>query len=338
MLAQRAGIPASRVVKLNANENPYGPSPKVRAALGSLERVHIYPDPRQTAMREAIASYARARPEQIVVGNGSDELIDLLFRAVLAPGDTVVNCTPTFGMYAFTAQVCGGTTVNVARDDRFQVDVPGVLQAVELSQARVVVLASPNNPTGNSVPQAAVERLLAQGLLVILDEAYREFGGESAVAMATTHPRLVVLRTMSKWAGLAGLRVGYGVMAPDLAAVLLRAKPPYNVSQAAETALLASLEDLILLQERVGRVVAERERMRALLQARPDVEVWPSEANFLLCQLGVGTGRKAYEGLARHGVFVRYFSHPRLADCLRISVGTPAETDRLMEALEQVLT
>ena len=336
VLAERAGIPQSRVVKLNGNENPYGPSPKVRKALASLDRIHLYPDARQVAMREAVGRFVSVGPEHVVMGNGSDEIIDLLLRAFLAPGEAVIDCTPTFGMYTFTAHVCGGRTIEVPRDERFGVDVDGVLRAAEQG-AKIVIIASPNNPSGSSTPLADVQRLLDAGLFVIVDEAYREFGGESATGLVGDNPGLVVLRTLSKWAGLAGLRVGYGVMAPELSEILLRLKPPYNVSQAAEVALLASFDDLATLQERVGWLLTERERMAGLLAALPGVVPLPSEANFLLCQVPDGMGKTVYEGLARRGVFVRYFSHPRLADFVRVSVGTPQATDRLVGAMAEAL-
>ncbi len=337
VLAARAGIPESAVVKLNANENPYGPSPKVAEALAHLDRAHIYPDPRQAAMREAVGAYVGLDPSHIVVGNGSDEVIDLLFRAVLGPRDAIIDSVPTFGMYPFVAQVCEGRTVAVERGRLFEVDIEGVLATAASEGAKAVVVASPNNPTGNATPLADVERLLSAGCLVIVDEAYHEFGGVTAAELVPAHPNLAVLRTMSKWAGLAGLRVGYGLMAPELADLLLRAKPPYNVSQAAELALLASLGDAGTLRERAGWIVDERVRMFGLLEAMDGVTPWPSEANFVLCQVGEGRGAAVYDSLARQGVFVRYSPGGRLADFLRISVGKPEETDRLIEAMSVAL-
>ena len=208
VLAARSGIPEWAIVKLNANENPYGPSPKVAEALAHLDRAHIYPDPRQAAMREAVGAYAGLDPSHVVVGNGSDEVIDLLFRAVLGPRDAIVDSVPTFGMYPFVAQVCEGRTVAVERGRLFEVDIESVLATAASEGAKAVVVASPNNPTGNATPLADVERLLSAGCLVIVDEAYHEFGGATAAGLVPAHPNLVVLRTMSKWAGLAGLSVG----------------------------------------------------------------------------------------------------------------------------------
>ena len=338
VLAAQAGIPQDRIVKLNANENPYGASSKVGEALANLDRIHIYPDPRQSAMREAVGNYVGLDPSHVVVGNGSDEIIDLLFRAVLGPGDAVIDSEPTFGMYPFVAHVCGGRTVTVERGPSFEVAVDAVLAACRAEGAKVIVIASPNNPTANAAPLDDVERLLVAGCLVIVDEAYHEFGGTSAAHLVPDHSNLAVLRTMSKWAGLAGLRVGYGLMAPELADLLLRAKPPYNVNQAAEVALLASLEDAAVLTERATWIVRERERMATALEAMPGLTPWPSDANFILCQVPEGHGKAAYEALARQGVFVRYFRHGRLTDFLRISVGTPHETDRLIEAMSKAMS
>ena len=171
----------------------------------------------------------------------------------------------------------------------------------------------------------------------MMDEAYAEFAGRSVIPLIERHPNLIVLRTMSKWAGLAGLRVGYGVMDAAMADALMRGKPPYNVSQTAEAALLASLEDAALLNERAALIIAERERMAALLASLPDVEPLPSEANFILCRLPQGRGREIHDSLASRGVSARYYAGGALADCLRVSVGTSSDTDKLLAALKAAL-
>ncbi|MEK9658678.1 MAG: histidinol-phosphate transaminase [Chloroflexota bacterium] len=336
-LAARAGIPESEVVKLNANENPYGPSPKVAKALAEMRRIHLYPDPAQVAAREAVGRYVGLSQEHVVVGNGSDEIIDLLFRSLLAPGEAIVNAVPTFGMYAFSAQVCGGRTLPVERDARFALNVKATVDACNRPDVKAVIFASPNNPSGNATAPQDILRLLEADCLVIVDEAYVEFDARSVASLVPQHPNLVVLRTLSKWAGLAGLRVGYGLMAPELADVLMRAKPPYNISQAAETALLASLADVDTLNERAGRIIAERARLAGLLAGVPGVNPLPSEANFILARMPQGRGKVVYEGLARRGVFVRYYARGVLADYLRVSVGTPEQTDRLMAALAEAM-
>lgn len=335
VLAERLGVPPDRIIKLDGNENLYGPSPRVREALAACDRYHIYPDPDQRAVRAAIAEYVGVSAEQIVAGLGSDELIDLLCRALLSPGDGVIDLVPTFGMYVFSTSVNAGRYVPVARREDFGVDVDAVAAVVD-PRTKLIFVASPNNPSGNRIEQDELRRLLALPTLVVVDEAYVEFSGGSYVSLVPLHPNLVVLRTFSKWAGLAGLRAGYGVMHPELARVLLAIKQPYNVTVPAEEAILASLADKAALMRNVAAIVAERERLAALLARVPFLLPIPSEANFILCRVTRGSARALRDRLRERGIFLRYFGRPGLDDCIRISVGKPEHTDALMAALAEV--
>ena len=334
--AQRAGIPLDKVIRLNGNENPYGPSPRVARALGGFNLYNLYPDPEQRRLREALSEYLEVGPERIVAGNGSDEIIDLILRMFLGPGDVIIDPAPTFGMYAVGARICGGDVVTVPRDQAFEIDIESTQMAVD-SSTKAILFASPNNPTGNVAAEWQVRRLLEMGILVVVDETYHEFCGQTVVPLVDEYPNLIVLRTFSKWAGLAGLRIGLGVMHPDVANVMMTVKPPYNVNLAAEMAILASLEDRAGLMERVNSIVAERNRMCSLLQEMPGVHPWPSQANFILCQLPEGRGEGVFKGLAERGIFVRHFSSPRLRDFVRISVGLPEHTEALVAALDSLL-
>ena len=336
VLAQRAGIPPDRVIRLNGNENPYGPSPKLAEALGRYKLYNLYPDPEQRQLRDTLSAYLGVGPEHIVAGNGSDELIDLILRMFLGPGEKIIDPVPTFGMYSLCARICGGEVVSVPRDASFEIDVEGTKLALD-SRTKAILFASPNNPTGNIVQPWQVRELLETGILVVADETYFEFCGETVLPLMHEYPNLVVLRTFSKWAGLAGLRIGLGVMDPDLAKVMMAVKPPYNVNLAAEIALTASLEDREGLIERVNAIVAERERMFSLLKELPGLQPFPSQANFILCRLPQGRGQQVFEALAQRGIFLRYFSGERLRDFVRISVGLPHETDALISAMESVL-
>ena len=336
VMAQQAGIPPEQVIRLNGNENPFGPSPQVVKALGSFQHYNHYPDPDQRQLREALSDYLGAPPEQIVAGNGSDELIDMLLRMFLGPRQNIVIPTPTFGMYAFSAEVCGGETRAVPRNETFGIDVEATVSAINVD-TKAIFLASPNNPTGNVASEAEIRALLATGLMVVVDETYYEFCGQTTLPLLDEFPNLVVLRTFSKWAGLAGLRMGLGVMHPDIALTMMSMKSPYNVNLAAEVALLASLEDRPTLLERVQAIVAERQRMMSLLQQIPGLLAWPSQANFILCRLPEGRGQEIFEGLCQRGIFLRYFNTPQLRDYVRASVGLPEETDRVVAALAELV-
>ena len=269
------------------------------------------------------------------MGDTTDELIDLVFRAFVQPGDRVVVASPTFGMYGFDAELHEATLVDVPRGEQWALDGEALLAAAR--GAKVVFIASPNNPTGDPLPPALVEPLLATGALLVVDEAYVEFSHQqSLVALAASDAPLIVLRTFSKWGGLAGLRVGYGVMPAALVEIFMQVKQPYNVSVAAEVAALASLEDVTLLDERACRLAGERDRMAEGLRALGWIDPAPSEANFVLCRLLRSDGVTVREALRRRCVFVRYFDSERLRRYIRISAGTPQDTDRLLEALAEV--
>ncbi len=336
VLAEQAGISPDQVIRLNGNENPYGPSPKVVEALGAFEHYNHYPDPRQRRMRESLSAYLDVSPEQIVCGNGSDEVIDMLLRMFVGPGENIVLPTPTFGMYAFNAEVVGGEAISIPRDENFEIDLESVKLAIN-GKTKAIFLASPNNPTGNIATEAQIRGLLETGIIVVVDETYYEFCGETVLPLMDEWPNLVVLRTFSKWAGLAGLRIGLGVMDPGIALTMMSMKPPYNVNLAAEVALLASLGDRPTLMNRVKAIVAERDRMMGLLEKIPGLQAWPSRANFILCKLPEGRGKEIFEGLCRQGIFLRYFGNDRLKDYVRASVGLPHETDRVVQALTELV-
>ena len=335
--AARLGMAPEGLVKLDANENPYGPSPRARRALAELANAHIYPDPAQRALREALAAWLGVDAGRLLVGHGSDELIDLTLRLLLGPGDAIIDCPPTFGMYRFSAAVCGGRVRAAPRQPDFALDVEAIERAAQDGQVKAIFITSPNNPDGSVTPQALIERLLRLPLVVVVDEAYIEFSGlPSLMPWAQSQSNLVVLRTFSKWAGLAGLRVGYGLFPAALLDHLWKIKPPYNVNVAGAAAALASLEDLEYLQANVARLIAQRERLQLELARFPFLHPYPSRANFVLCRVSGLPARQVRDALRRRGVLVRYFDQPGLTDCIRISSGTPEQVDALLAALRQI--
>ncbi len=336
VLAEQLGIPVEQIIKLDANENPYGPSPRALAALATEPHYALYPDPESRRLRAALSDYTGQPIERIICTSGADELLDLLTRLFLNPGDSVIDCPPTFDMYAFDTQVNGGRVVTVPRREDFSLDVPAIEQAAFETRAKIIFLATPNNPTGNQIAQADIARLLKLPLLVVVDEAYIEFTSGSVGDWVDQYPNLVVARTFSKWAGLAGLRIGYALLPETIASHLWKIKQPYNVNLAAQAAALASLEDLALLRDRIGRIVAERERLSVALLSVPDLYIYPSQANFFLCRVTGGDATRLQHALLREGILVRYYAKPQIDNCLRIGIGTPEQNNRLLEALRRL--
>lgn len=335
VLGKAHGIAPERIIKLDGNENPYGPSPRVAEALARCQSFPFYPDPGQQELRRLIQGYIGIDARYIFGGSGSDEIIDLILRATISPGDKIIDCPPTFGMYRFSTEVCGGGVVDVPRDDRYQIDLERVLEVID-HKTKIIFLASPNNPTGTLMPLEIVPELLKTGLLVVLDEAYYEFSGTTMIHEALQHENLIVLRTFSKWAGLAGLRVGYGVMQESISRHLWKIKPPYNVNVAALEAVQATLSDIPYLRTNIEKIKAERERMYSALEDLDFLKPFPSEANFVFCRLIRGRGLEVRNALRERGIFVRYFDTPLTKNAIRISVGRTEDTDAVINALQDI--
>ena len=335
VIARKLGIPEEDIIKLDANENPYGCSPRVRQKLAEYPYYYIYPDSNQTELREALSQYVGLGTEYLVAGNGSDELIDLLLRILLAPGDEVIVNVPTFDMYRFCTEVCRGKTVNVLRKKDFTVDVPAVKAAIT-AKTRIIFLTNPNNPTGTIISEKDILELLKTGLPVVVDEAYYEFNGQTVAKLVPQYRNLIVLRTFSKWAGIAGLRVGYGIFTPELAEVLIKVKPPYNVNLAAQVAVIESIKDSRYLLGTVQKMIEERDRLFVELQKLDFLKPVPSQSNFILCEVTRGDAKQLQDGLEALGILIRYYNTPLLKNYIRISAGKPEQTAKIIGALGKI--
>ena len=337
VFAERLGVPVDQLIKLDANENPYGPSPFTRAALAALEYAHIYPDPEASNLRAKLSAYVGVSTDHILAGAGADELIELILQLFIEPGDTIINTPPTFSMYGFDAPLAFARVANVERRADFSLDVDAIRDAARETNAKLLFLCSPNNPDGSLIPQDVLESLLDLPLVVVLDEAYIEFSG--AASMAPRVPdtdNLIVLRTFSKWAGLAGLRVGYGIFPPAIIAHLWKIKQPYNLNVAADVAARAALDDLPTLQANVQRLIQARERLETKLAKFPFLEPYPSHSNFVLCKVKTITAHQLKQALAQRGIVIRYYDKPRMRDHVRISAGTPEQVDKLLATLQEI--
>jgi histidinol-phosphate aminotransferase len=325
-------------IKLASNENPIGPSPRALAALrDALAGVHRYPDGACFRLRDALSRRLGVAPEQLVFGCGADELLELVAKSFLGPGDECVFAWPSFAMYPVVTRGMGATPVPVPLGPDLVHDLDAMAAAVS-PRTRVAVVCNPNNPTGTTVGAAAFDRFAAalpDDVVLVIDEAYVDFARRpdfpDALGWVARRPGTVAVRTFSKISGLAGLRVGYGLADPELAGYLDRARHPFNVNLLAEVAAVAALED----REHLARTLAVNAEGLAYLTRELGalgIEVWPSEANFLLARPGAG----AYERLLREGVIVRPLGGFGMPEHVRITVGLPEENERLVKALRRL--
>jgi histidinol-phosphate aminotransferase len=312
---------------IDANENSLG-SPL-------MKWYNRYPDPHQSGLKARLAEIKGVPADQIFLGNGSDEAIDILFRAFCEPGrDQVIICPPTYGMYEVCAHINNVAIKKVNLTPDFQPDLPAIEAAIT-EQTRLIWLCSPNNPTGNALDREAVEIILNNfDGLVVMDEAYINFSKQrSFVQELPEYPNLVVLQTLSKAWGLAALRVGIALASREIIEVMNKVKPPYNINEASQELALRALEEVGQVNDMIRLIVAEREKLAAALPAIPGVlKVFPSDANFLLVRFD--QARKVYEFLLSRGIVVRDRSTtPGCTNCLRITVGSPNENATLLTAL-----
>ncbi len=336
--------PSAGLIKLDAMENPFSLPPALQQALGErLGRAAInrYPAGRVDDLRSALAAHA-GLPEgcALMLGNGSDELISLLAMACHLPGAAILAPVPGFVMYAMSAQLQGLRFVGVPLTADFALDEAAMLAAIETERPALLYLAYPNNPTANLWDDAVVDRLIAamaqvQGL-VVMDEAYQPFASRNSVGRLRLHPHVLVMRTLSKF-GLAGVRIGYLMGASALVAEVDKLRPPYNISVLNAEAALFALEHAAVYAEQAALIRTERAALQAQLASLPGVMTWPSEANMIL--LRVPDAGATFAGLKAQGVLVKNVSamHPLLANCLRLTVGTPDENRQLLSALRAVL-
>jgi histidinol-phosphate aminotransferase len=339
-LARELGLDETSIVKLASNENPRGPSPAVRAAIAvATEDLSRYPDGNGFALRAALAARHAVDPDSIVLGNGSNDVLELVAQAFLRPGDQAVYSQHSFAVYPLATQARGATGIEVAARD-YGHDLPAMRSAIT-PKTRIVFVANPNNPTGTWLAPNSVEEFVASvgdDVLVVLDEAYNEYldpvQSAPSAAWVGRHANLVVTRTFSKAYGLASLRVGYGIMDPKVADMLNRVRQPFNVNGLAQAAAAAALGDAGYVEE--SRRL-NGEGMRLLEDGFRDLGLhWlPSHANFVLVKVGDAGG--IYQSLLRQGVIVRPVANYALPDWLRVTVGLETENRRFLSALRTAL-
>jgi histidinol-phosphate aminotransferase len=327
-------------VKLDQNENNLGVPEEMREELlEALRRapLHRYPSPTQGEIRGTLSEMSDWPEEGILVGNGSDDLLHCLAESFLEPGRTAVAPTPSFFVYAYTTRLVGAKAVEVPLRD-MKYDVPAILAAIEEHEPAVVYLCSPNNPTGSVLEPKEIATIAEKAPgVVALDEAYWEFAGTNARPLLPDHANLILFRTFSKALALAGLRLGYLLAAPELAAEMRKAQQPYPLNRLSIEAARVAASHRDLLRQRAAGIARERDRLYDSMKATPGVEVYPSKGNFLLFRTSLGA-KRTFEGLLARDVVVRDVSaHPLLPDMLRVAVGTPGENEVFYRALKETL-
>ena len=325
-----------RVIHMDMNESPYGPGPRTRATLADFVQTNRYPDFAQSALRAALADYTGVPAGQIVCGAGLDDVFVAVAMALIDPGDEIIISEPTFGVYRPLFEMHGGTVVNAPLTADFAIQ-PEIVLAAVTERTKLIIICSPNNPTGNLFPFADVERICAEApCLVAIDEAYVEFSGQSHISLMDTYDNVMILRTMSKWAGLAGMRVGYGLIPEALAPAILAATPPFhNVSLISSEAAIASLEEQAFLLDQVAQICHDRDILISGINALPGLAALPSVTNFILIATDRADAKPIVDAMAGHGVLVRAYGDPVLRGYLRVSVGTPAENAEFLRVLDQ---
>jgi len=323
--------PGEKVIKLNTNENPYPPSPPAMEVLRSVDAdcLRRYSDPMADVVRQAAGRALGVPSEQVLVGNGSDDVLAMIFRACCAPGRRAAYPMPTYVYYRTLAEIQAADCVEVAFDDDYALPADALADA----NGAVTFVANPNSPSATFTPVDVLDDLAGRvGGLLVIDEAYVDFADDCALRLVGKHANVIVLRTLSKGYSLAGLRLGFGIMSPALMPNLVKVKDHYNVDAVAAAVGAAALDDQAWMKANAERVKASRSRLADDL-GRLGFRVWPSQANFLMARPPDGEAERIYSGLKARRILVRYFKQPRLEDKLRVTVGRDEQNAALVEAL-----
>jgi histidinol-phosphate aminotransferase len=325
---------ASSIVKLNTNENPYPPSPKVMKVLSEIspEQLRRYPDPMGIAFREAAAEVNGVAPDYIMCCNGGDELLKMAFQAFCDENRPVAYPVPTYSLYPVLAKLQNCRAVEIPFDNEF--NLPAKLAG---TGAALTIVCNPNAPTGSFINVDELASLAdeASGVLLI-DEAYVDFAEKNCTALVKDFDNVIILRSMSKGYSLAGLRFGYAIAKPDLITGLIKVKDSYNVDAVSITIAAAAIRDQDYFRKTVEKVIAERTRLTGQLR-NLGFDVPDSSSNFILAECKNSRAAEIYEKLTRRNIFVRYFAYPELKEKLRITIGTPEQNDTLLSALKEIL-
>lgn len=326
-------------ISLDKNEIPWSLNDKVKEALIMKVRTmefNRYPDSNCTDLKAAISGYTGIAADSIAIGNGSDELISVLLQTFIDPGDTIVTGNPTFSMYKIYGTVAGARMREFNLDSNFEMKLDEFIDCIQKEKPKLIFICNPNNPTGGKLELTEIEQILKAFCgIVVVDEAYFEFSGITAAGFLSRYGNLIILRTFSKAFGLAGLRIGYMLADPLVISYIDRVRSPFNVNAFAQAAAVEVLKNIDIVTERIEIIKEERKRLRTLLKELQGIKCFESWSNFILV-------RSQYAGkidkrLQKAGICIRKFSNAILKDCLRITVGSPAQNDKFYKIVKEVL-
>jgi histidinol-phosphate aminotransferase len=339
-VARELGLPAESIIKVASNENPFGPSPLAIAAMQkAIPQVNLYPDGNAFYLKQKLAAKFGVETANLVLGNGSNEIIEFVSHALLAPGTDIVVSQYCFAIYPIVAKMAGASVITVPAK-QYGHDLPAMLKAIT-TKTRIVFVANPNNPTGTLAPRAELidfVNRVPDDVLLVMDEAYIEFLDDPVdlipLIRLGARKNLILMRTFSKIYGLAGLRIGYGIAAPELAAALEKIRQPFNANLLAQTAALAALDDDEHVRKTRSNNFGGLEFFASAFR-KLDLEYVPSAANFILVR--VGEGQKVFDAMQKLGVITRPMGGYQLPEWIRISIGTKAENERCLAALKNAM-
>lgn len=333
-ISQEVEIPVGKIVKIDSGENPYVEILQNKNILQMIN-LYLYPDPTCAILRKKLSSYTGYKEEWILCGNGSDELIDLLIKTFVSPGEEIIISPPTFSMYAFYGQLAGARIKSVLRNKNLSINKKKITKSIS-SKTKIVFIDSPGNPASVITSISDVEEILKREVIVVVDEAYFEYCNQTVLPMVRKYSNLVVLRSFSKWAGLAGLRIGYMIANPKIINIIRSIKPPYNVNSIGQIMAVEVLENKDKFLKTIEKIIEIREEFIIQLANFPQLKVYPSEGAYIIFRPKTKTVR-IYDYLKQNGILVKIINQPMLKNCIRINLVNREDMDKFISILEEIL-
>ena len=334
-LSQKTKLPKKDIIKINANENPYGfPKKLIPKILQAVNWTH-YPDAEQTLLRQYLSDYTQTKPTEILAGNGSDEILDIICR-FLPQNSKVLIFPPTFSYYEHLIKLNRHLCLKGKRNKDFSLDLNDAMNFKKEKPA-LVFLCSPNNPTANCIGEEELKFFLKWDAIIVLDEAYFEFSQISHQKFLKKHKNLIIIRTFSKAFALAGLRLGYAMLDSQLQKKFMSLKYPYNTHNLSEVAVKVCLQNFEIFQKQITQIRQTRELVFEKLGVHPKIQLYPSQSNFILCQILKTNTKKIYQQLYKQGIIIRYFDTALLKNFIRFSIGTPSQMKKFIDAMFDIL-